>query len=79
MYKTYEISAIDVLVDMTTEDQKSETKKLIWKTKVQTYMKRVEGQESNLQSIFVMMWGQYSSTMKSKIESFEEYDKSNED
>jgi len=73
--KSYEISTIDVPLDMTIEDQKSETKKLVWKTKVQTYMKRVKTRESNLQSIFATIWGQCSSKMKTKLdESMDDYD-----
>ena len=34
--KTYEVCKIDEPTDLTTEDQTSETKKLIWKTKIQT-------------------------------------------
>ena len=70
--KSYEISTIDEPVDMNDEDMKSETKKLIWKTKVQMYMKRVEAQEINHHIIFAtIVWGQCSSTMKSKLESMD--------
>ena len=61
--KTYEICKMDEPMDLTTEDQKSKLKKLIWKTKVQTYMKRVDAQESNLQNIFSTIWGPHSSVL----------------
>ena len=76
--KTYEVRTIAVPTDLTTEDQESKTKKLIWKTEVQTHIKRVDMQESNLQKIFSTIWGQCSATMKSKIESLDEYEERNE-
>jgi hypothetical protein len=61
-------------VDLSEEEKKSETKKLIWKTKVQTYVRRVEAQERNCQSIYAVIWGQCSTQMKNKLQSLGSYD-----
>ena len=61
-------------VDLSEEDTKSETKKLIWKTKVQTYVRRMEAQERNCQSIYAVIWGQCSVQMRNKLQSLGSYD-----
>lgn len=42
--KKLTLEAIIESMDLSDEDNKSETKKLIWKTKVQTYVRRMEAQ-----------------------------------
>ena len=44
--------------DLTEEELKSATKKLIWKTRVQSFVRRIEAQEKNFESIFAIIWGQ---------------------
>ena len=61
-------------VDLSNEEKKSETKKLIWKTKVQSYVRRMEAQERNCQSIYAVIWGQCSTQMKKNIQSLGSYD-----
>ena len=53
---------------------KSEKKKLIWKTKVQTYVRRVEAQERSYQSIHAVIWGHCSLQMRNKVQSLGSYD-----
>jgi len=43
--KNYEVPTIAEPVDLTEDESTSETKKLIWKTKVQTFVKHIEAQE----------------------------------
>ena len=60
-------------------EKKSETKKLIWKTKVQTYVRRIEIQEKNCQIIFSVIRGQCSVAMKDKLESLAQYEERSEE
>jgi len=60
-------------VDLTEIESKSETKKLIWKTKVQTFANRIEAQKKNMQIVFSVIWGQCSPTMQSKLQSLGAY------
>lgn len=60
--------------ELTYEEVKSPTKKLIWKTKVKTYARWVEAQEKNCQSIFAVIWGQCSITMKNKLQSLSDHE-----
>ena len=67
IYKEMELDTVQEPVDLTKEEAKSATKKLIWKTKVHTYVRRTETQEKNCQSIYAVIWGQCSTTMKNKL------------
>jgi len=72
--KSYTIPVLIEPQDLTEEETKSETKKLIWKTKVTNFVKQEEIQEKNKQIVFSVIWGQCSPTMQSKLQSLEEYD-----
>jgi len=72
--KSYTIPVLIEPQDLTEEEMKSETKKLIWKTKVTNFVKREEIQEKNKQIVFSVIWGQCSPTMQSKLQSLDEYD-----
>ena len=60
--------------DLSDEELRSATKKLIWKTKVQSYVRRVEVQDRNCQSIFSIIWKQCSTGMKNRLQSLCEYE-----
>ena len=47
--------------------------KLMWETKMKTYMKRLESVEANSRAIYAIVWGQSSPLMQSKLESLEEF------
>ena len=76
--KKMELTDIREPGDPTEEESKSATKRLIWKTSVQTYMRRVEAQEKNCQSIHAVMWGQCSTAMKNKLQSLSKFEKMND-
>ena len=44
-------------------------------TKAQTYVRRVETQDKNCESIFLIIWGQYITAMKNKLQLLENYQK----
>ena len=72
--KNFTTDMIEEPKDLTVAEKESDTKKLIWKTKVQTYVRRIEAQEKNCQSIFAVIWGQCSNAMKNKLQSLREYE-----
>ena len=72
--KKTSLEPVEEPADLSEKEKKSETKKLIWKTKVQTYVRRVEAQERNCQSIYAVIWGQCSTQMKNKLQSLANYD-----
>ena len=59
--------------DLTEEELKSATKKMIWKTIVHSCVRRIEAQEKNFESIFAIIWGQCSTSMKNKLQSLDGY------
>jgi len=59
--------------DLTSEEEQSKTKSLIWETKVKAYVKRCDEQEKNLRAIFLTVWGQCSTAMQSKLQSLDRY------
>ena len=65
-------------VDLNEEEAKSATKRLIWKTKVQTFVRRTDAQEKNCQSIHAVIWGQCSTAMKNKLQSLPEFANKND-
>ena len=71
--KRFKLNDVKEPEDLTSEEEKSDTKKLIWKTNVQTYVKRVETQEKNCESIFAIIWGQCSTAVKNKLQSLDDY------
>ena len=77
--KSFKITEVAEPKDLTEAEKKSETKKLIWKTKVQTYVRRTEIQEKNCQSIFSVIWGQCSVAMRNKLESLPQYEERSEE
>ena len=64
--------------DLSEEEAKSATKILIWKTNVQTFVRRTEAQEKNCQSIHAVIWGQCSTAMKNKLQSLAELENKND-
>ena len=77
--KNVKVTEIKEPEDLTDAEKKSETKKLIWKTKVQTYVRRIEIQEKNCKSIFSVIRGQCSVAMKNKLESLAKYKERSEE
>jgi hypothetical protein len=64
--------------NLTAEEYKTDmAKKMIWETKMKTYLKRVDIQESNQRTIYSITWGQSSMMMQSKIESLNDVDSKN--
>ena len=54
--KKYKLDIILEPKDLTDEENKSDTKKLIWKTYVYSYIRRTEFQVSNCQNIHLVIW-----------------------
>ena len=54
-------------VDLNTDHKKRDTKELVWEIHVKRYVWRVEAQEKNYQSIFSIIWGQYSTSIQNKL------------
>jgi hypothetical protein len=52
-------------------------KEMIWDTKIKTYLKRIDIQESNQRAIYSITWGQSSVMMQLKIESLNDSDAKN--
>jgi hypothetical protein len=52
-------------------------KKMIWETKMKTYMKRVDVLDSNTRAIYTIVWGQSSPMMQSKLESLNHFEANN--
>ena len=64
--------------NLSAEEYKTDmAKKMIWETKMKTYLKRVDVQESNERAIYSITWGQSSVMMQSKIESLPDFDTKN--
>jgi hypothetical protein len=64
--------------NLLTEGYKTDmAKKMIWETKMKTYLKRVDVQESNERAIYSITWGQSSVIMQSKIKSLHDFDANN--
>jgi hypothetical protein len=60
------------------DDYKTDmAKKMIWETKMKTYLKRVEVQESNKHAVYSIRWGQSSTMMQSKIELLNDFEAKN--
>lgn len=76
--KNFTVPVLTEPADLSEDERKSETKKLIWKTQVINFVKRQETQEKNVQVIFSVIWGQCSPTMQSKLQSLDEYDSRSE-
>jgi hypothetical protein len=76
--KNFTVPVLTEPADLSEDERKSETKKLIWKTQVINFVKRQETQEKNVQVIFSVIWGQCSPTMQSKLQSLDEYDNRSE-
>ena len=49
-------------------------KKMIWETRMKSYIKRIDLLESNTRVICAIVWGQSSPTMQSKLESLKGFD-----
>jgi fructose-bisphosphate aldolase class 1 len=64
--------------DLSEKEKKSETKKMIWKAMVESFVQRMETRESSLQEIHAVIWGQCSITMQAKLCSLEGFDKGND-
>jgi len=54
--KKYKLDVILEPKNLTDKEKKSDTKKLIWKTHVQLYVRRTEVQEKNWQNIYSVIW-----------------------
>ena len=63
LWKKHNLSAIKEPVDLTEEQKKIDTKRLIWETHVKAYVWRVEVQEKNYQRIFSIILGKCSTSM----------------
>ena len=72
--KNFTTDMIEEPKDLTAAEKESDTKKLIWKTKVQTYVRRIEAREKNYQRIFAVIRGQCSNAMKNKLKSLSKYE-----
>ena len=69
----HNVPEIEEPKDLTSEEEKSKTKSLIWETKVKAYVKRCDKQEKHLRAIFSTVWGQCSNAMQSKLQSLDGY------
>jgi hypothetical protein len=48
-------------------DSTSEFRKEVWRTRVKSYVSRYEILESNLKAVYAVVWGQCSTTMRTKV------------
>jgi hypothetical protein len=55
------------------EYEKDMGKKMMWESSMKSLMKRTDLQESNARAIYVIVWGQCSSMIQSKIESLDDF------
>ena len=62
--------------DMTAVDLTSEVKKLIFQEKVKRYVQRLEYLESNIATLYSVIWGQCSDDMKARVKNHEKYKES---
>jgi hypothetical protein len=75
---TFTLPMLSPPTNLTPEEYKEDmAKKMIWETKMKTYLKRVDIQESNQRAIYSITWGQSSVMMQSKIESLNDFDTKN--
>ena len=67
--KTYKLNKPVQPTNLTDDKYKNHMgKKIIWETRMKTYMKCTHLMESNTRAIYAIVWGQCSPTMQSKIE-----------
>jgi hypothetical protein len=53
----------------------TKTKELIWKKKVEEYVRRETYLEENIKSLFSLVWGQCTDIMRQKVESLDAFEK----
>jgi hypothetical protein len=71
--KSFKLTTLVQPKDLSEEECKSMGKKLIWETKIKTYIKRVDEMVSNTRAIYAIVWGQCSPMMQSKLESLDSF------
>ena len=78
--KTFAVVKLVQPPNLTKEEYEGDMgKRMIWETTMKTYIKRTDLMESNLRSIYAIVWGQCSQMMQSKLVSLDDYStKSNE-
>jgi hypothetical protein len=52
----------------------TKTKELIWKKKVEEYVRRESYLEENIESLFSLVWGQCTHIMRQKVEALDAFD-----
>jgi hypothetical protein len=62
-----------VVTELTPEEQKSEVKKAIWKKLIEAHVKRLEKREDNTCKVYMLIFGQCSEVVRSKLESMSTY------
>ena len=73
--KAFEITPLIQPPNLSKTDYEGDMgKKMMWETKMETYMKRVDMLESNTRAIYAIVWGQCSPMMQAKIESLDDFE-----
>jgi hypothetical protein len=67
------ITALAEPADLTSEEQKSEVKKAIWKKQVEAHVKRLEKRDDNVCKAYMLVFGQCSEVVRSKLEAMSGY------
>jgi hypothetical protein len=76
--KSFEVVTLVQPTNLSKEEYEGNMgKKMIWETSMKTYMKRVDLLESNTRAIYVIVWGQCSPMMQSKVESLDAFESKN--
>jgi hypothetical protein len=67
------ITALAEPANLTSEEQKSEVKKAIWKKQVEAHVKRLEKRDDNVCKAYMLVFGQCSEVVRSKLEAMSGY------
>jgi hypothetical protein len=68
------IKALDEPANLTAEEEKSEVKKAIWKKQIEAHVKRIEKRDDNVCKAYMLVFGQCSEVVRSKLESMKSYE-----
>jgi hypothetical protein len=68
------ITALAEPADLTSEELKSEVKKAIWKKQVEAHVKRMEKRDDNVCKAYMLVFGQCSEVVRSKLEALAGYE-----
>ena len=65
---------IEMPDDLTPDEEDSPLLKALWNKKVDAYSKRLSYLDSNLKTVYSVIWGQCSETMKAKLKAHDDFE-----